>query len=326
MRLNGIDQRLLGILQARFPMTVTPYSDIGLSLGIPAEDVIRRIYGMKVNGLIRKISPVLNARYLGYKTTLVAMRVAEPHLERAAGILIEHPRVSHAYEREHHFNLWFTLALPGTADIDSELVRLTDMIEAEAAFDLPMVRAFKLQTYFSSDEDDQPEATSRRPDNVTGQNVYLSPVDKKVINESQQDLPLVPRPFAEMSAHLKMDEGEFLTQCQSLLSRGVIRRFGAAVNHRRAGFVANSMTCWAVPAEKVEIIAETLMPIKQVSHCYERKTNPQWRYNLFAMIHGNTREQCQSLADKVSIETGLADYTLLYSTKEFKKTRVVYQV
>jgi len=123
-----------------------------------------------------------------------------------------------------------------------------------------------------------------------------------------------------------MDEERFLTQCQALLSRGIIRRFGASVNHRGIGFSANAMTCWAVPKEMVEVIAEKLVPLRQVSHCYERKTNPEWHYNLFAMIHGHTREQCQGIADKVAAETNLTDYVLLFSTREFKKTRVIYQV
>ncbi len=326
MRLDSIDQRLLGLLQAKFPLTAEPYTELGLSLGVAEGEVIHRIEQMKSKGLVRQISPVLDARRLGYKTTLVAMRVRETQLDRAAKFLAEHASVSHAYEREHHFNLWFTLAVPDTADIDSELLRLADMIEAEAAFGLPTIKVFKLRTYFSSDEDDQPEVPAGKPNDITNQSVYLSLVDRGVINELQQDLPLISQPFVEMSARLRIDEEKFLAQCQSLLSRGIIRRFGASVNHRGVGFAANAMTCWAVPAEKVEVIAEKLVPLRQVSHCYERRTNPEWHYNLFAMIHGHSREQCQEIADKVSAMTGLSDYTLLFSTREFKKTRIIYQV
>ncbi len=229
MRLDSVNQKLLGLLQARFPLTATPYAELGLSLGIPEYEVIQHIKQMKRKGLVRQISPVLDARHLGYKTTLVAMRVAETRLEQVAKFLIEHPGVSHAYEREHQFNLWFTLAVPDTADIDTELFQLADIIEAEAAFDLPMVKVFKLRTYFSSDDNDQPEVPAEIPDSIIYQGVSFSPVDREVINELQQDLPLISRPFAEMSACLGMDEEKFLTQCQSLMSRGIIRRFGLVV-------------------------------------------------------------------------------------------------
>jgi len=326
MHSDGVNQKLLGLLQARFPLTTIPYAELGLSLGIPEDEVIQRIKQMKKRGLVRQISPVLDARRLGYKTTLVAMRVMETQLNRAARFLTEHPGVSHAYERDHYFNLWFTLSAPDTVDTGSELLRLANMIEAEVVFDLPMVKTFKLRTYFNSDNDDRPEVSAEISDSIIHQEVSLSPIDKEVINELQQDLPMISRPFAEMSARLRIDEEKFLAQCQSLLSRGIMRRFGASVNHRGVGFTANAMTCWAVPAEMVEIIAEKLVPLRQVSHCYERKTNSQWHYNLFAMIHGHTKEQCQGIADKVSAETGFTDYVLLFSTREFKKTRVIYQV
>jgi DNA-binding Lrp family transcriptional regulator len=326
MRLDSVEQKLLGLLQARFPLATKPYAELGLSLGIAEGEVIQRIEQMKRRGLVRQISPVLDARRLGYKTTLVAMRVKQTQLDQAAKVLIEHPRVSHAYERDHHFNLWFTLSVPDTADTDSELLRLANTIESEAAFELPMVKIFNLRTYFNSDDDDQPEVSAEMADSIIHQEVSLSFIDREVINELQADLPLISQPFAEMSARLGMDEEKFLAQCQSLLSRGIIRRYGASVNHRGAGFTANTMTCWSVPAEMVEGIADKLVPLGQVSHCYERKTNPEWHYNLFAMIHGHTKEQCQGIADEVSAETGLTDCVLLFSTREFKKTRVIYQV
>jgi DNA-binding Lrp family transcriptional regulator len=281
---------------------------------------------LKVNGLIRQISPVFDAGSLGYRTTLVAMRVTETQLGKAAELVSKHPGVSHAYKRDHHFNLWFTLAVPATVEIEAELQRLASAVSAEIVFSLPALKLFKLRTYFGSDGDGQPEADTEIPDDITSQEVQLSPVDRRVINELQQDLPLISQPFAEMAARLGMDEEKFLTLCQSFLPRGIMRRFGASINHRSVGFAANAMTCWAVPAEKVEVIAKKLASLREVSHCYERKTNPLWRYNLFAMIHGHTKDACQEIADKVSTKTGLTDYVLLFSTKEFKKTRVKYLV
>ena len=92
--------------------------------------------------------------------------------------------------------------------------------------------------------------------------------------------------------------------------------------------MGNAMTCWAVPAEKIEATGQKLASLKQVSHCYERKTTPLWPYNLYAMMHAHTKEGCQSIADKLSSETGLDEtgLVLLFSTKEVKKTRVRYPV
>ena len=326
MNLGSIDQKLVDLLQAELPLTKRPYADVGLGLGISEEEVIAHIKQLKAEGIIRQISPVFAAGSLGYKTTLVAMRVAEKEMDEAAQIIIKHPRISHGYERHHYFNLWFTLATPATGDVEAELPGLAELTKARAFFSLPTVRLFKLRTYFTLGGDGQTEATDTHNAGVHERGTILSLADRVVINELQQDLPLVPQPFTRMSVRLGMDEDKFLTQCQSLMTRGIMRRFGAAVNHRKAGFTANAMTCWIAPPEKIETVGQKLASLREVSHCYERKTNPLWRYNLFAMIHRRTEEACQKIADKVSAETGLTDCITLFSTRELKKTRVKYLV
>ena len=326
MNIDGIDRKLVDLLQVKFPFVRQPYVDIGVSLGISEEEVITSIRQLRANGIIRQISPVLAASSLGFKTTLVAMRVAEKRMGNAAKIIIQHPGVSHGYARDHFFNFWFTLATSSTADIEVMLPRLAEMIKAEAFFTLPAIRLFKLRTHFSLGGDEKTQTIGDNNMKVYGQQAKLSNTDRMIINELQQDLALVSTPFTRMSECLQMDEGEFLSQCQSLLARGIMRRYGAAINHRKAGYAANAMTCWYTPAEKVEEIGTKLASLRQVSHCYERETNPLWRYNIFAMIHSNSKKACQEIAEKVAAETGLTEYTLLLSTIEFKKTRVRYRV
>ncbi|MFC2041255.1 AsnC family transcriptional regulator [Chloroflexota bacterium] len=326
MRLDSTDKKLLGLLQIEFPLTEKPYADLGVNLGITEDEVIRRIGHLKLKGLVRQLSPVFDARRLGYKTTLVAMRVAGAEMNKAARFIMEHPRISHGYERNHHFNLWLTLAIPGTVNVETELKQLANTLNAEAVFSLPAIRVFKLRTYFNIDSDSPPTADSEIPDSAISQEARLSTTDRQVITELQQDLPLVSRPFAIMSTHTGIGEPNFLARCQSLLSRGIMRRFGAAINHRGAGFAANAMTCWVVPTDKVETVGNELATLTEVSHCYERQTNPSWHHNLFVMIHGHTKEACQKIADKISVETGFTDYVMLFSVREFKKTRIKYLV
>lgn len=325
--LDGINQKLLNLVQVEFPLTREPFVDLGGQLGIDGDEVVRRIEQLKARGIIRQISPIFDARSLGYQSTLVAMRVAEPHLESAAGIIYQHPGVSHCYARDHHFNLWFTLAIPPAVDIEAALEQLTAPIEAEAVFALPAVKVYKLRAYFGMGEDGQAAAdTGAYPGGVLPRQVELSPMDRLIINELQQDLSLVSHPFSDLAARLGMDEADFLAQCRSLKQRGIMRRFGAAINHRRVGFLANAMTCWIVPPDKIDAAGQKLAARREVSHCYERQTNPLWSYNLFAMIHAYTREGCREVADEVLAETGLRDYVLLFSTREYKKTRVKYLV
>ncbi len=325
MPLDNADRKLLNVIQTGFPLAGEPFACLGQSLDTGTDEVIRRIERLKERGIIRLIGPVLDSRSLGYHTTLVAMKVAGNGLEKAERIIAEHPGVSHGYEREHRFNVWFTLALPPASNIERELEQLSSATGSEAAFSLPALKVFKIGAYFDMDENGQ-DTPNAHQKSVLVRKVELSRADSLIINELQQDLPLIPTPFATMAEKAGMGVEHFLAGCQSLQERGVIRRFSASINHRKAGFTANAMSCWTIPADKIDVIGQKLALLKEVSHCYERKTNPLWQYNIFAMIHGRSREVCREIAERISRETGLTDYAMLYSTKEFKKTRVKYLV
>ena len=271
------------------------------------------------------IGPVTDSRSLGFHTTLVGMKVADANLEQAEQVIAGHPGVSHGYERDHPFNVWFTLALPPASNIETELQELTRSAGAEITVSLPAVRVFKLGAYFDIEENGQ-TASAAHGESPLAERLDLSPADKRIINQLQQDLPLVAAPFAAMAEGAGLDTEQFLAGCRSLQERGIIRRFSACINHRKAGFTANTMCCWVAPPDKIDTAGQALASLKEVSHCYERSRNGHWQYNLFAMIHCRSREQCREIVEKVSGETGLNEYALLCSTKEFKKTRVKYLV
>lgn len=324
MPLDRVDRKLLNLIQTDFPLTREPYATLGQELGIEADMVIQRISRLKEERMVRLIGPILNTESLGYRSTLVAMRVDETHLSKAEQLIAAHPGVSHGYERNHLFNVWFTLALPPSTDIADELKRIGRDCVAEAIFSLPSLRVFKLTVFFDMDGDGHGKPNHRH--HIQHQPVALSATDKLVINELQTDLPLIPAPFDRMAERTGMAVAQFLATSQSLQKRGVIRRFSANINHHRAGFAANAMTCWIAPTERIGIAGEKLASLTEVSHCYERQTNPLWQHNLFAMIHGHSRECCEEVAHRVSVESRLSDCIMLYSTKEFKKTRVKYSV
>jgi len=319
------DRRLLNLIQTEFPLTKEPFADLAQRLGASVDEIVQRITRLKELRIIRLIGPVMDSKSLGYHTTLVAMKVTEGNLEKAEQVIAGHPGVSHGYEREHQFNIWFTLALPTTSDIETELQKLTQATGAEIVFSLPAVKVFKIGAYFDMDENGQTAPATHRKGVLTSQ-VELSSADRLIINELQQDLDMVTAPFSAMAERVGMDTEQFLAGCRSLKKRGIIRRFSASINHRNAGFTANAMSCWAALPDRIDAVGQNMASLKEVSHCYERKINQYWQYNLFAMIHGHSRKQCREIAEKLSYETGLNDYALLYSTKEFKKTRVKYLV
>jgi DNA-binding Lrp family transcriptional regulator len=152
----------------------------------------------------------------------------------------------------------------------------------------------------------------------------LSQQEIEIVRCLQGDIPLVPRPFSLIAEQLGMEESELLKKVQEMQQRGIIRRFGAILRHRKAGVSANAMVVWEIPADQVERVGPLMAAIPAVTHCYQRPTASGWPYNLFTMVHGQSREECEILVQALAESIGQYNYRLLYGTQEFKKTSMRY--
>ncbi len=151
----------------------------------------------------------------------------------------------------------------------------------------------------------------------------LEPIDRALIRATQQGLPLVSRPYAQIALALGISEAEVRNRLSAMLDSGLIRRIGAVPNHYRLGFVANGMSVWDIADDAVDEIGERIGAMAGVSHCYRRPRRlPVWPYNLFAMVHGKNREQVQAQVEELAERMGPAcrAYDILYSSAILKKT------
>jgi DNA-binding Lrp family transcriptional regulator len=152
----------------------------------------------------------------------------------------------------------------------------------------------------------------------------LTELEEKVILALQRDLEVVPRPFLEVAEQVGVTEEELLAAIRSLMEKGYIRRFGATLRHQQSGYAANVLVVWRVPESEVSAVGKKLAAHREVSHCYARTPAPAWPYNLYTMIHGRTPEDCTRTAARMAADTGLADYQMLFSETELKKTTMRY--
>ena len=121
-----------------------------------------------------------------------------------------------------------------------------------------------------------------------------------------------------------MDGANLIRVAESLRTRGLLVRYGALLNQRKAGFIANALTCWSVPPHLIEQAGSKAAAYHAVSHCYCRQENPKWPYNLFAMIHGRSRQRCEDTAKRISHDIGQTHCVLLYTVREYKKSKIPY--
>lgn len=151
----------------------------------------------------------------------------------------------------------------------------------------------------------------------------LDAMDRQLIAATQAGLPLVPEPYRALADQLALDEAAVTERLKRLLDAGAIRRIGAVPNHYALGYTANGMSVWDIADHDIADIGAKVGALAFVTHCYERPRHlPLWPYNLFAMVHGRTRDEVRSKVADIAGLIGPAAraHEVLFSTRILKKT------
>ncbi len=327
VKLSDFDRALLDQMQGSFPIAARPYEAVARAVGVAEEQVLEAVQRLLDDRIIRQVTPIYDTRALGYGSMLVAAKVDPEHPWRAAKIINSHPGVSHNYLRNHEFNMWFTLAvepdsklgLQGTLDL------LQEMTGAESIRQLPTLKLFKIR--MDLEMSGNTETLAKR--GVEQQLVAIEAkpydeFDRAVIRATQGDLPVVSEPWNESAQQLGISVDELLTHLEAMKERGLLRRVAGILYHRRAGFSANGMGVWQVPADQIAEIGPKMAAYRGVSHCYERPTYADWPYQIFTMAHGRSKQECDAILDAIADEFPIEQRATLYSSTEFKKVRLLY--
>ena len=324
-QIDIIDKKILNEIQWVFPLAERPFLELSKHYDLSEEEIIHRIIRLKQIGLIRQINAIFDTRRLGYKSALIAFAVYPDKLDYVAGEVNKHPGVSHNYERNHEYNMWFTLAVPPYSDMKIDLDKMASLDGVIKYRLLPTVKLYKIGVRLDMVNNDpqKPEPTEEIK-NLNPMKFSLSDHDKDFIRQLQKDLKIIPEPFKEMTEDLGITTSELFAKAKEYEQIGVMRRYAAILRHRDAGFSANGMIVWKVPEAKIDEIGFKLAAFPQVSHCYRRPIYPDWQFNLFSMVHARTTEAAEKMAIEMSRQIGVKDYSILFSSREFKKERVKY--
>ncbi|HEY1458384.1 MAG TPA: Lrp/AsnC family transcriptional regulator [Solirubrobacteraceae bacterium] len=325
--LEGIDRRLLNLMQGSFPIEPRPYARVAALAEISEEEVLSRVKHLLEQRIIRQVTPIFDTRALGYSSMLVAAKVDPQYPHRAAKVINAHPGVSHNYLRNHDFNLWFTIAtepdsklgLQGTLEV------LAAEAGAESVRQLPTLKLFKIRMDLEMEGDTKALAAAASE----SEPVELDPqpydeLDIAVIRALQGDMPVIGEPFLPAAGVLGMSQERLLEHLQSMRERKLLRRVAAILYHRRAGFSANGMGVWKVPDERIAQVGCQMATVRGISHCYQRPTYEDWPYSVFTMAHGRSKEECDAILDSIAEMTAIQERATLYSSTEFKKIRLLY--
>ncbi len=316
---------LLYMIQNEFPLHERPFGILADRLNTTEEKVVDEISMLKEEGIIRQTSAIFDTKRLGYRSSLVAFKITgnDSDIEKAAEIINTHPGVSHNYLRNHEYNLWFTIAVAPDSKmgLEATVERLSNLTSATDSIILPTKKMFKISVKLDTAGKRSKKEKVHR---TNYENIKLGPREYAAIRELQKDIPATKEPFKGHITRLNISYDELFDIANRLKKAGIMRRFASILNHRNAGFTANAMSVWVVPEETAEETGRQIAQFSAVSHCYLRPVFPSWPYNLFAMVHAKTQDECDRIIEEISEETGIQNYAKLYSTREFKKQRIKY--
>ncbi|MBN1457095.1 MAG: AsnC family transcriptional regulator [Sedimentisphaerales bacterium] len=155
--MDQTDKNILTALQNDFPICQHPYDVLAEKLGLSVEDLWERINIMIEGGVIRRMGASLDSKKLGYASTLAAVRIKPEHMEQASKLIGSFHEVTHSYQRDNEYNIWFTLIAESNARIDEILGQIVEKLKLSESdiLNLPVLRLFKLDARFNADTDQQ---------------------------------------------------------------------------------------------------------------------------------------------------------------------------
>lgn len=146
--MDEIDKTIINRIQSDFPIDSRPYRVIAHELGLEEDLVIERVKEMKAQGIIRRIGGNFVPHKVGFVSTLCAASVPEDKIENFAKVVNSYPGVTHNYQRENHFNIWFTFIAPSREAIEQNLADIANKTGVDTILNLPATKVFKIRAQF----------------------------------------------------------------------------------------------------------------------------------------------------------------------------------
>ncbi len=320
---------MLSALQAGIPLARRPFEELARACGRAEAELIDFVGDCRGRGIVRRFGAVFDARRMGYRSALCAVRVPPEELDGAGARASALAGVTHCYHRAAAGgessgapNLWFTFSCPGGV-FDAALVSVRARMAPHEVLVLPATRRYKVDVVFGGAtraRDERPEDPQLPP---------LTPRERAIVRAVQGDTEVRPDYFAHLAETLGEREWRLLATLELWRRQGRLKRVGLVLRHRAAGWTANGMCCWRVAGDTLEA-GRALAARDEVTHCYERPEAPGFPYNLFAMVHATSErgaaEQFAALDATVRAAAGdaAAAATMLLSRKEYKKTSLEF--
>lgn len=146
--MDDIDRRILNRIQSDFPVSPRPFDVIAQELHLTEPEVLERLRRLKADGIIRRIGGNFVPGKLGFVSTLCAARVPASRIDDFAEAVNRYSGVTHNYQRDNDYNVWFTFIAASMAQIEANLETIRRETGVDEILNLPATRVFKIRAKF----------------------------------------------------------------------------------------------------------------------------------------------------------------------------------
>lgn len=322
--MDDLSRRFINQYQGGFPICEHPYARVAAELDTDEEALIHCLSNLLSSGLLSRFGPLYNALNMGGGLTLAALSAPEEDFAQVTLQVNSFPEVAHNYQRVHDLNMWFVIATE-TPQALHDTITAIEQTTGLRVYNFPKLQTFYLGLWLELDELGRVSTKSfeQGESQENAKTWQLDELDRNIIEATQTGLPLVSSPYQQIASELDCSVNTLISRMQQLLENGVIRRIGVIPNHYKLGLKSNGMSVWDVPDSKIKALGDKIGELGFVSHCYERpRCLPIWPYNLFAMVHGQNRNEVNDKVDQIAQILGddCQQHEVLLSTAILKKS------
>ncbi|MBN1688706.1 MAG: AsnC family transcriptional regulator [Candidatus Omnitrophica bacterium] len=324
--MDDLDRALVTLLTDGVPLQARPFRTLGDRLGIDEAEVLLRISRLRDERVIGKLGAVIDARKIGYRSTLVAMKFSKDRLEEGIRIIHDQPAVNYCCERQHDINLWFTVVSPAKYPVEDCVHHLHRISGSEKTLMMPVLKRYKSDSEqrwnFFREVGKEENLQASRQEYIQEESL-LNGEEKAIIQDLQQGFLLTDTPFRRLAGRLGMPEAKILGMVRSLIQRGYLKKIGAFLNRKKSD-EAKVLTVWQIPEEKQDEIGNKISMVREVGQCTARPSYAEFPYTLYVMIEGKDSFACEMVSREIEKKIGKWPRLTLALRKEFKKSYVPY--
>lgn len=147
--MDSVDKKILNIIQTAFPVAPRPYEDIGAQIGVSEQEAFDRVTKLYEEKVIRRIGASYDSKQLHFTSTLCSLKAPEDKIEEVAKIISEYPEVTHNYQRNHEYNVWFTIIAESQERIEQILSEISQKSGLNGIRNMPASIKFKIKVDFN---------------------------------------------------------------------------------------------------------------------------------------------------------------------------------